>query len=288
MRAYPRTGPSPCAPAPGRCRSRGCRRARCPRRRRCRHGRCPDPSRHRAWPGRRIEAHPRLERAPLRREERSSCSSAAPSRPGALGGPRCPGRVPSPCPFLCPSAWSGVPAECRVPPHGSLHPARQRSSERPRWTRGREFPPGLRGSARVWVGAPASAWAWASVQACRLGVAAIWKVAGRSAPGSAVGLRPGGTCRRPVQARRGGTALRTPALGSSAEATRAEQSPSVRGHVQSRTKPAFRLQRRWLPSSARRLGRARKFPSCFSPGLSIPLSRDVSARGEEDLKGSRG
>jgi hypothetical protein len=73
-----------------------------------------------------------------------------------------------------------------------------------------------------------------------------------------------------------------------AGATTGARAASGRGRGSSRTAPASRLQTQWLPSSARRLGRARKFPSCFSPSLSIPLSRDVSARGEEDLKGRCG
>ncbi len=74
------------------------------------------------------------------------------------------------------------------------------------------------------------------------------------------------------------TARREP-HARSAEVKTAAQSASARLHAARRTAPAWPLRRRWLLSTARRLGRARFFPSCFSPRLSIPRSRDVSAPG---------
>ena len=74
------------------------------------------------------------------------------------------------------------------------------------------------------------------------------------------------------------TARREP-HARSAEVKTAAQSAIARLHAVRRTAPAWPLRRRWLLSTARRLGRARFFPSCFSPRLSIPRSRDVSAPG---------
>jgi hypothetical protein len=84
------------------------------------------------------------------------------------------------------------------------------------------------------------------------------------------------------------TTPRASSRARSAGAMTAELSAIDWPQASCRTVPAWRLRIQRLRSSARRLGRARMFPSCFSPTWSIPRSRDVSAPGEEDLKGSFG
>jgi hypothetical protein len=220
---------------------------------------------------------------PVRRAVRASRRPSASSweSQGPVASSR--GRAPSPFPSPCPNVGAT--------PH-------RRPDASPRW-RGSSVPaprPGQRRPAAAYrpaaqrtgtARAPAPAAASALGPACRRGAPSLGRAetAARTPRGCGrrVATSSGTSVRRSAPPSR-----RAPERARFAGATTVAPAANGRGRGQCRTVPASRLQTQWLPSSARRLGRARKFPSCFSPTLSIPLSRDVSAGGEKDLKGRCG
>jgi hypothetical protein len=188
-----------------------------------------------------------------------------------------PFRAPCPC-----SAPAGPDREW-----GWRAPERQapRSARACQEARRASGPESVSESAPAWASAPGEGWERAS--ASRRASSVLRSQGGGSGPtrhrdsrrvdrGSTLlvtGHLPAG--RRP-------SAVTPRLLGPyarSAEVKTAAQSAIARLHAVGRTAPAWPLRRRSLPSTARRLERARFFPSCFSPRLSIPRSRDVSAPG---------
>jgi hypothetical protein len=210
-----------------------------------------------------------------------------------------------PCPFRsCPCRASLSPFLFRAPCpcFAGAAPDRGwgwRASERQAPRRARACQKASRASAPEWASEWALASAWASASASASGEE--WERASASHRASSVprsqdeasgpsrrrdsrrvdrrsSLRVIGhlrAARRPPAAT---TRLREP-HARSAEVKTAAQSAIARLHAVGRTAPAWPLRRRWLPSTARRLERARFFPSCCSPRLSIPRSSDVSAPG---------
>jgi hypothetical protein len=141
--------------------------------------------------------------------------------------------------------------------------------------------------ASEWVWAPESGEEWERASASHRASSALRSQDGGSGPSRHRDSRrvDRGSSRRVtghLRAARRPWAVTTTLLephARSAEVMTAAQSAIARLHGVGRTAPAWPLRRRWLPSTARRLERARFFPSCFSPRLSIPRSRDVSAPG---------
>jgi hypothetical protein len=197
-------------------------------------------------------------------------------------GPR--GRDLSPCPWPwpCPDgdATSSGPQDVDRPQTAAgpaQGPPPQAAASRPE----------ERGPVSAQAAVPVAAWASARGAACPLGDARPVAHEGSAERAPRGRGQEAATVSRPVR-RSLAPDLEARAHARFARATTGARAASGRGCGWCRTVPASRPQTQWLPSSARRLGRARKFPSCFSPSLSIPLSRDVSARGEEDLKGRCG